>query len=82
MARYIPPSLKNEQKDLLEILRRELGYLETSLKLNSDPNHPRNSHTTKEKLDELTKTENLKERISLYELLIQVVKDFKYQEEN
>ena len=82
MARYIPPSLKNEQKDLLEILRRELGYLETSLKLNSDLSHPRNSHRTKEELDELTKKENLKERISLYELLIQVVKDFKYQEEN
>ena len=91
MARYIPPSLKNEQKDLLEILRRELGYLETSLYFNSHPNHPHNSHmvyvgdkskTIKEKLDELTKQEELLERISLYHLLIQEVKDFMYQEEN
>ena len=40
------------------------------------------SKTIKEKLDELTKQEHLKERISLYHLLVQQVKDFKYQEEN
>tara|TARA_B100001093_G_C26105802_1_gene708803 strand:+ start:279 stop:527 length:249 start_codon:yes stop_codon:yes gene_type:complete len=82
MARHIPPSLKNEQKNLLESFRRELGYLETSLNLDSNPSHPRNSAFSKKELDENIKKTCLKERISLYELLIQVVKDFKYQEEN
>ena len=84
-------SLKKTQEDLLEIFSERLSDLDTRLYLNSHPNHPTNSHmvyvgdsskTIKEKLDELTKQENLKERISLYHLLIQQVKDFKYQEEN
>ena len=82
MERYVPPSLKKTKKELLESLSTELGHLETSLKLNSNPSHPVNSGTTKEKLDEIIKNTFLKERISLYELLIQVVKDFKYQEDN
>ena len=84
-------SLKNTQKNLIESFKEELRYLETSLYLNSHPNHPHNDHmvyvgdkskTIKEKLDEITKQEEIKERISLYQLLIQEVKNFKYQEEN
>ena len=82
MPRYVPPSLKKTQKDLIERFREDLENLETSLSLNSNPSHPVNLSTTKERLDEIIKKEFLKERISLYELLIQVVQDFKYQEEN
>ena len=84
-------SLKKTKEDLLELFSERLSDLDTRLWLNNHPNHPTNSHmvyvgdkskTIKEKLDELTKQEELKERISLYHLLVQQVKDFKYQEEN
>ncbi len=82
MRRYVKPNLKNTKKELLESLSYELDCVETSYWILSNAHHPVNENRTPNECQKLIDVGFLKERIAFFKCLIQVVKDFKYQEEN
>ena len=77
--KYMPPSLKKTQLDLLEVLKYRLEDDEISYKLYSNPDHPVNASFTPEERKKQIQDEEIRQRIAFYKSVIKFAEEFDYE---